>query len=459
MEGYIKENTIAAIATPIGEGGIGIIRISGQESLDIIGKIFNNHKRLTPNKLVYGNIIDNYRDKNIDEAMVVYFKEPFSYTREDVVEIQCHGSIISLKNILDLVIKNGAKLAEPGEFTKRAFLNGRLDLSQAEAVMDLISAKSDIAFDVALEQLSGSLSFKISEIREKLTDILVNMTVNIDYPDEDIEVITYKQLIDDLTAVDLEITKLIDSADTGKIVSEGLRVSIIGKANVGKSSLMNLLLKEGRAIVTAIPGTTRDVIEEELNFAGIRIRLVDTAGIRQTEDIVEKIGIEKSKEAVNNSDLVLFMVDNDKALSEEDLEIMDKIKNKKVIVLVNKTDLNRKVETDIIKEKLPESKLIEISVKKETGIDALEEAIKDMVFKGQVTINKSQTVTNLRHKKLLESSRESVLDAISNAKKNFALELLEIDVKNAYDETGKILGETVEDDIIEKVFERFCLGK
>lgn len=459
MELYFKEDTIAAIATPIGEGGIGIIRISGEDSLAIANKIFTNHKSLTPNKLCYGHIIDNFIGNNLDEAMVVYFKAPFSYTREDVVEIQCHGSVISLKKILDLVIKNGAKLSEPGEFTKRAFLNGRLDLSQAEAVMDLISAKSDIAFDVALEQLSGSLSNKVKEIRDKLTDVLVNITVNIDYPDEDIEVIVYQSLIDDLKAINLEITKLIDSADTGKILSEGLRVSIIGKANVGKSSLMNLLLKEGRAIVTEIPGTTRDVIEEDLIIGGIRIKLVDTAGIRQTDDVVEKIGIEKSKEAVNNSDLVLFMVDNDKLLSDEDLIIMDKIQNKKVLVIVNKMDLERNVQLDIIKEKLPNSKVIELSVKEEIGIENLEESIKDLVFNGEVKINKSQVVTNVRHRKLLEESSTSVLSAISSAEMGLALELLEIDVKNAYDEIGKILGETVEDDIIEKVFQRFCLGK
>ena len=291
------DDTIAAVATAMGEGGIGIIRISGENALEILNKVFCSVKKqpVENRKLTYGFVEDNFTGEKIDEVMAVYMKAPHSYTAEDVVEIQCHGSIVSLRKILALVLKNGARLAEPGEFTKRAFLNGRLDLSQAEAVIDLIRAKSDKTFDVALSQLEGSFSKKIKEIRADLVDILVNITVNIDYPDEDIEVITYENLISGLGAVKAKVDNMLATADTGRILREGLNIAIIGKPNVGKSSLMNALLRETRAIVTEIPGTTRDTIEEALTIRDIPVKLTDTAGIRHTDDVIEKIGIEKSK--------------------------------------------------------------------------------------------------------------------------------------------------------------------
>ena len=330
------EDTIAAIATAPGEGGIGVVRISGEKSRAILEQIFSREKNeydIIPRMMHYGFVRDNFSGELIDEVMAVYFKEPYSYTAEDVVEIQCHGSMVSLRKILSLVLKNGARIAESGEFTKRAFLNGRLDLSQAEAVIDLIRAKSDKSFDVALNQLEGNFSKEIRQIRAELMNSLVNITVNIDYPDEDIEQLTFENLVSDLTSVRVKIEKMLQTSDTGRIMSEGLKISIIGKPNVGKSSLMNALLKETRAIVTSVPGTTRDTIEEMLTIRGIPVKLTDTAGIRETEDLIEKIGIEKSKEAFNNADLIIFMADRSRALDEEDFSILNHIRDKKAVVI------------------------------------------------------------------------------------------------------------------------------
>ena len=335
----MREDTIAAIATAVGEGGIGIVRISGEESLGILNKVFvpvsNNIKNRT---LSYGHIKDPSSGKVIDEVMSVYMRGPHSYTAEDVVEIQCHGSSVSLLRILDLVLKNGARLAERGEFTKRAFLNGRLDLSQAEAVIDLIKAKTEKTFDVALNQLEGLYSEKIRDIRADLVDVLVNLTVNIDYPDEDIEEMTYSKLEESLNDINDKIVKLLSTSDTGRIIREGLKVSIVGKPNVGKSSLMNALMGENRAIVTDIPGTTRDTIEESITIKNIPIVLTDTAGIHETDDVIEQIGIEKSKESFNKADLIIFVLDSSRALEEEDKKIIDHIGRRKTIVLLNKQD-------------------------------------------------------------------------------------------------------------------------
>lgn len=473
------DDTIAAVATAMGEGGIGIIRISGENSLEILNKVFCSLKKnyrkgysLEPDsagesinlpvenrKLTYGFVEDNFTGERIDEVMAVYMKAPHSYTAEDVVEIQCHGSIVSLRKILALVLKNGARLAEPGEFTKRAFLNGRLDLSQAEAVIDLIKAKSDKTFDVALGQLEGRFSKKIKEIRADLVDILVNITVNIDYPDEDIEVITYENLIKGIKNVKAKVDSMLATADTGRILREGLNIAIIGKPNVGKSSLMNALLKETRAIVTEIPGTTRDTIEEAVTIRNIPVKLTDTAGIRHTEDIIEKIGIEKSKESFNKADLIIFMVDNSRPLDSEDREIIEYIGSRKVIVIINKTDLEGRLHINGIKEMLPQGIFIEASVANEEGIDKIEDEIEKLVYGGQVKQQESLMVTNVRHKTLLEEASSSLGDACSMAEAGEALEFLEIDVNRAYEALGEIIGEAVNDDIINEVFARFCLGK
>lgn len=456
------EDTIAAIATAPGEGGIGVVRIGGEKSKEILEKIFlkkNSEKDLVPRMMHYGFVRNNFSGELIDEVMAVYFKAPYSYTAEDVVEIQCHGSMVSLRKILSLVLKNGARIAESGEFTKRAFLNGRLDLSQAEAVIDLIRAKSDKSFDVALNQLEGNFSKEIRKIRAELMNSLVNITVNIDYPDEDIEQLTFENLVSDLTSVRVKVEKMLQTSNTGRIMSEGLKISIIGKPNVGKSSLMNALLKETRAIVTSVPGTTRDTIEEMLTIRGIPVKLTDTAGIRHTEDIIEKIGIEKSKEAFNNADLIIFMADRSRVLDEEDFSILSHIGEKKAIVILNKTDLPKAFDETEIEKLLPKACIIEASVANGEGIEELENVVENLVYGGEVKQSDSMMVTNVRHKNLLEEADSSLADAIEMAKACQPLELLEIDASRAYECLGAIIGEAVEEDIINEVFARFCLGK
>ncbi len=486
------EDTIAAIATAPGEGGIGIVRISGEKSREILEQIFTRVKKeyskqqdrfedrsdeqkktfflpdamnetiglpLVPRRMHYGFIYDNFTGALIDEVMAVWFRAPYSYTAEDVVEIQCHGSIVSLRKILALVLKNGARIAEPGEFTKRAFLNGRIDLSQAEAVIDLIRAKSDKTFDAALSQLEGRFSSEIQEIRHALVDVLVDLTVNIDYPDEDIEQMTFEKLTKALKAIHAKIDALLATSATGRIIREGMQVAIIGKPNVGKSSLMNALLKETRAIVTEIPGTTRDTIEEALSIRGIPIRLTDTAGIRKTEDKIEKIGIEKSKESFNRADLVIFMIDRSVPLNEEDLTIIRHLDDKRSIVVINKTDLPAAIDPQEVRTMLPQAVIVEAAVGQHSGIEQIEDVIEQLVYGGQVKQQDSVLVTNVRHTALLEEARQSLADAIGMAEQMQPLEFLEIDVNHAYELLGEIIGEAVGDDIIEEVFARFCLGK
>ena len=455
------EDTIAAIATPFGEGGIGIIRISGENAEGVLNNVFVplNASSLENRKLTYGHIIDPEDGHIVDEVLCSYMKGPKTYTAEDVVEINCHGGIVALRKTLELVLAHGSRLAEKGEFTKRAFLNGRLDLSQAEAVIDVVRAKADKTFDVAIGQLEGVLSKRIREIRQELVDILVDLTVNIDYPDEDIEQMTYEKLAESLADTKGEIDALLRSASTGRIINEGLRVAIIGKPNVGKSSLMNCLLKESRAIVTEIPGTTRDTIEESLNIKGIPVVLIDTAGIRDTDDRIESIGIERSKESFNQADLVIFVVDASSDLDEPDREIMENINTSKTIIVLNKTDLNIKINADEIKKQLPGAEVIETSMVDWKGIDNIENSIVDRVYGGDVSQGDSLMVTNVRHKNLLEVSQHSLGDALSMTKKSEPLEIIEIDVNSAYESLGEIIGETVNDDILNEVFSRFCLGK
>lgn len=456
------EDTIAAIATAPGEGGIGIIRISGERAYEILRAVFrpaNCSSALENRKMSYGHIVNPETNHIVDEVLCVYMKGPKTYTTEDVVEINCHGGMVPLRKTLELVLQSGARMAEPGEFTKRAFLNGRLDLSQAEAVIDVIRAKTDKTFDVAMNQLEGIFSDRIKEIRKKLVDILVNVTVNIDYPDEDIEQITYEKLNQDLTEVKSDIIKLLASAETGKIIQNGLAVAIIGKPNVGKSSLMNSLLRESRAIVTEIPGTTRDTIEEHLSVKGIPVRLTDTAGIRETSDIIEKIGIERSKESFHQADLVIFILDSSKDFSEEDREIMELIDEEKTIVILNKIDLPAKIDEQAVKEILPDVSVMRASMETQEGIADIEQKIVSMVYDGKVSQNNNLIVTNVRHKDILVKAEKSLQDAISMTGMGEALEFIEIDINSAYESLGEIIGETVQDDIINEVFSRFCLGK
>lgn len=456
------EDTIAAVATAYGEGGIGIIRISGEEALPILQEIFEFHgdtDTFTSRRMTYGKIIDKEKNQIIDEVLAVYMKGPKTYTAEDVVEINCHGSMVSLRKTLALVLRKGARLAEPGEFTKRAFLNGRLDLSQAEAVIDMIRAKTDKSFDVAVSQLEGRLSLKVEEIRQKLLDLLVDITVNIDYPDEDIEEMTYEKLEESIVETQDMIEKLLATSSTGKMIREGIKIAIVGKPNVGKSSLMNGLLKETRAIVTDIPGTTRDTIEEVLSIRNIPVYLVDTAGIRETSDKVEKMGIEKSKEAFNQADFILFLLDGSRPLEEEDLQIMEFLKERKSLVLINKRDLGEAISIEKISAKLPASQVIEASLLKGQGITEIEDAVEDLVYGGEIVQKESMMVNNVRHIELLQQAVKSLTDALHMSEMREALDFIEVDVKNAYERLGEIIGETVSDDIINEVFARFCLGK
>lgn len=456
------EDTIAAVATAYGEGGIGIIRISGEKALSILEEVFEfagETSQIVNRRMTYGRIVDRENEQIIDEVLAVYMKGPKTYTAEDVVEINCHGSMVSLRKTLALVLRKGARLAEPGEFTKRAFLNGRLDLSQAEAVIDIIKAKTDRSFDVAMSQLEGALSLRVTEIRQKLLDLLVDITVNIDYPDEDIEELTYDKIEENILLIGEMIEKLLSTADTGRMIREGIRVAIVGKPNVGKSSLMNSLLRETRAIVTEIPGTTRDTIEEAISIRNIPVYLVDTAGIRETSDEVERLGIERSKAAFNEADFIIFIMDGSSAISDEDREIASYLDGRDSVVLINKNDLERGFTNDDVRELVNDPVIIETSLINNEGIEEIENHIEELVYGGELSQHDSTMVNNVRHIELMKQSRDSLRDAMEMTLAREALDFIEVDVRNAYDLLGEITGETVSDDIINEVFARFCLGK
>lgn len=455
------EDTIAAVATAYGEGGIGIIRISGEKSLDILKSVFqpaSGSDGIISRRMTYGKVIDD-ENRLVDEVLAVYMKGPKTYTAEDVVEINCHGSMVSLRKTLALVLRKGARLAEPGEFTKRAFLNGRMDLSQAEAVIDLIKAKTDRSFDIAVSQLEGELSGRVGAIREKLLDVLVNITVNIDYPDEDIEELTYVELKKNISEINDMIGILTSSASAGRMIREGIRVAIVGKPNVGKSSLMNGLLRESRAIVTDMPGTTRDTIEEAISIKNIPVYLTDTAGIRETTDTIEQIGIEKTKEAFNSADFIIFILDGSEELTEEDRLIMEYIGERNALVLINKNDLGQKIDAHEIRDAMPGVRVIQTSLIKGEGITEIEDTIEELVYGGRISQKESLMVNNVRHIELLNRAADSLQDAYTMADAGEALDFIEVDVKSAYELLGEITGETVSDDIINEVFSRFCLGK
>lgn len=456
------EDTIAAVATAYGEGGIGIIRISGENSLNILKEIFEfsgSSCEFQNRRMTYGKIVDRDENKVIDEVLAVYMKGPKTYTAEDVVEINCHGSIISLRKTLSLVLRKGARPAEPGEFTKRAFLNGRLDLSQAEAVIDIVKARTDTGYDTAVAQLGGMLSARVTEIRQRLLDLLVEITVNIDYPDEDIEEITYERLDEEILLIGDMIDKLLSTASAGRMIRDGIRTVIAGKPNVGKSSLMNGLMREERAIVTEIPGTTRDTIEEFINVRGIPVCLTDTAGIRETSDKVEIMGIERSKEAFGSADLIILVLDGSEEISDEDYEIIEYIKGRNSLILVNKSDLEARFGPADIKRIFPEGRIIETSLITGRGVEEVEDAIEEMVYGGNLSQRESLMVNNVRHIELLQRSRDALRGAMEMTEKRQALDFIEIDVRDSYDRLGEITGETVSDDIINEVFSRFCLGK
>ena len=455
-------DTIAAVATAVGEGSVSIIRVSGEEALKIAKKIFRGVRGkslddIKPYTMRYGSIIDIETDEKIDEVILSYMKGPKSFTAEDTIEINCHGGVIATKRVLDTVIKSGARLAEPGEFTKRAFLNGRIDLSQAEAVMDIINSKTEVSMKSALVQSEGKLSKEINELRNKLLEIIAHIEATVDYPEDDLEEVTSEKTELDVKLVINEVNKLIESAEAGKIIRDGLSTVIVGKPNVGKSSLLNVLTRGNRAIVTDIPGTTRDIIEEYISLDGIPIRIIDTAGIRETEDVVEKIGVERSKEKIEEADLVILMLDASREIAEEDIEIIKYIKNKKYIVLLNKQDLPNAINKGDLQE-LNQEYIIPISTKDELGIDEIKNAIKELFFKGK--INSSEVmVTNIRHKEALYRAKECLQSTLCALKDTMAIDLASIDIRNAWSALGQINGETVEEDLIDKIFSEFCLGK
>lgn len=455
-------DTISAISTAIGEGGIAIIRVSGDKALDIVSKIFRpkNGKDIRDMKtytMRYGHIFDIDTNELIDEVIISYMKGPRSFTAEDTVEINCHGGVTSTNKVLEMTIKAGARLAEPGEFTKRAFLNGRIDLSQAEAVMDLITAKTDLAMKSALMQSNGSLSIKIGKLREYLLNVLALIEYAVDFTEDEEEVDPSIpiRVRESLESASKDIEKLLKSADEGKIIRDGLSLAIVGKPNVGKSSLLNVLLKEKRAIVTEIAGTTRDVIEEYINLDGIPVKIIDTAGIRETDDIVEKIGVERSKEKIVEADLVLLVLDTSRELDSEDLEIIEAVKDKKTVVLLNKIDLDKKLDEKLINSF---ENVIKISAKEDLGIDNLKEEIKKLFFNGSID-SESLVISNTRHKQALIRAGQNCDKALTSVKNNEFLDLVSIYVTSGLKALGEITGSELEEDLVNKIFREFCCGK
>ena len=455
-------DTIAAISTSTGNSGIGIIRVSGDEAIEIVDKIFKSNKEgkrlinVKSHTVNYGNIVDG--DKVLDQVLVLVMKNPHSYTGEDTVEIDCHGGMLILKKVLDLVIKNGAKSAAPGEFTKRAFLNGRLDLSQAEAVMDLINSQNDFALNSSIEQLKGGVSEKIKEIRSDVIYHIAFIESALD-DSEHISLDGYDNEISEMINKNIsKIKKMIDTFDNGRIMKEGIKTVILGKPNAGKSSLLNRMLGEERAIVTDIEGTTRDTLEENINLNGLSLKIIDTAGIRNTDDKVEQIGVNKAKEIAEGADLIIYVVDGSKDIDENDKEILEIIKNKKVIVLLNKTDIDRVVDIEQLNE-IPKEDIIEFSAKAGLGMDELEEKIKDMFYSGEITFNDQVYITNARHKEALENSYNSLLKVKESVDAGMPEDFYSIDLMDAYEQLGLIIGESVEDDLVNEIFSKFCMGK
>lgn len=451
----MTETTIAAISTAMGEAGIGVVRLSGPDSLLIAEKVFE--KKLPDRRMVFGKVKDPDGGVVYDEVLAVYMKGPHSYTGEDVVEFQCHGSVIAIKNILSLLLRSGAVPAERGEFTKRAFLNGRMDLSQAEAVIDLIKARGSLSYDSALSQMEGSLSKSVKAVRRDMMDLLVNLTVNMDYPDEDIEQITYKNIQNSLSQIGDLLEKLSASGNEGKIIREGLSVAIVGKPNVGKSSLMNAFLHENRSIVTDVPGTTRDTVEEQAAVRGITIRFIDTAGIHESTDKVEAIGIERSKYALSSADLLLVVLDGSGPLDEEDLDILNASQDIPRIIILNKIDLNEDQRNN--SPGLNDDSLISASIINGIGLEQIEDAIEKFVTGGRVRKENDVLVTNVRHINLINKALAEINQAKEMTAAGEAIDFIEVNVKAAFDYLGEIVGETASGQVIDEVFSRFCLGK
>ncbi|HDC7962606.1 TPA: tRNA uridine-5-carboxymethylaminomethyl(34) synthesis GTPase MnmE [Staphylococcus aureus] len=456
-------DTITSISTPMGEGAIGIVRLSGPQAVEIADKLYKGKHLLNdvPSHTInYGHIIDPESKEVVEEVMVSVLRAPKTFTREDIIEINCHGGILTINRVLELTMTYGARMAEPGEFTKRAFLNGRIDLSQAEAVMDFIRSKTDRASKVAMNQIEGRLSDLIKKQRQSILEILAQVEVNIDYPEyDDVEDATTEFLLEQSKEIKQEINRLLDTGAQGKIMREGLSTVIVGKPNVGKSSMLNNLIQDNKAIVTEVAGTTRDVLEEYVNVRGVPLRLVDTAGIRETEDIVEKIGVERSRKALSQADLILFVLNNNEALTQEDYTLYEVVKNEDVIVIVNKMDLEQNIDINEVKDMIGDTPLIQTSMLKQEGIDELEIQIRDLFFGGEVQNQDMTYVSNSRHISLLKQARQTIQDAIDSAESGVPMDMVQIDLTRTWEILGEIIGETASDELIDQLFSQFCLGK
>ena len=447
------EDTIVAISTSVGEGAISIIRLSGHDALNIASKVFTKDlTKVDSHTIHYGFITSN--NEKIDEVLVSVMKAPKTFTREDIVEINCHGGIAITNKVLEVLLENGARLAEPGEFTKRAFLNGRIDLLEAEATMDLISSKAESARKISINTLTGETSNLIKNLRSELVKIISNIEVNIDYPEyEDIEVLTNESILPDIKKFKEKLEEIIKKSEDSKVIKEGIRVGIIGRPNVGKSSLLNSLLEEEKAIVTDVPGTTRDIVEGSLIVSGIPLNIIDTAGIRKTEDTVEKIGVEKSLKIIDTSDLLIYILNNNEEITEEEKEILEKTKNKKRIIVVNKIDLKTKLNKELL------DSYIEISVKENIGIDKIKDEIKRLFNIGEISTNDMTYLSNARSIALLKKSLNNINDAINEINNNNPIDIVELSLKESWNNLGEVIGETYTDELLDELFSRFCLGK
>ncbi|OBA02053.1 tRNA uridine(34) 5-carboxymethylaminomethyl synthesis GTPase MnmE [Paenibacillus polymyxa] len=455
-------DTIAAIATAVGEGGIAVVRVSGPEAVTEVESLFRSKTPLSkaPTHTVhYGHIIDPQSQEKVEEVLVTVMRAPRSFTTEDVVEISTHGGVVAVKRVMDLLLQQNIRLAEPGEFTKRAFLNGRIDLSQAEGVIDLIRSKSDKAFSMALKQVDGQLSQNIRRLRQILVETLAHIEVNIDYPEHDVESFTSELIKDKSSQVMAEIDRLLHTAEQGKILREGLTTAIVGRPNVGKSSLLNTLAQGERAIVTDIPGTTRDVIEEYVTINNIPLKLLDTAGIRETMDVVERIGVERSRTAVSEADLLLIVINANEPLHEDEMALMEQIRGRQAIVIMNKMDLPAQIDRDLLLRYVPEELIVPMSVKENEGADRLEQAISNLFFSGKLESADMTYVSNVRHIALLKKARQSLVDAYEAADQFVPIDMIQIDVRLAWEHLGEIVGDTAHDALIDQIFSQFCLGK
>lgn len=455
-------DTIAAISTPLGEGGIAVIRVSGPDAIAGVDAVYKGKRELAevPTHTVhYGHIVGGSQEGRLEEVLVTVMRAPRSFTREDVVEISCHGGIVAVQRVLDRLLEQDIRLAEPGEFTKRAFLNGRIDLTQAEAVMDLIRAKSDRAFQVAMKQAEGQLSNKVKAIQRRLIELMAHIEVNIDYPEHDVAEMTSALIRNECTAGNREIDELLHLSQQGKVLREGIVTAIVGRPNVGKSSLMNTLAQDNKAIVTDIPGTTRDVIEEYVNINGIPLRLLDTAGLRETEDVVERIGVERSRTALSEADLILLVVNNSEPLHDDEKELLERIQDRPSLCLVNKTDLPTRLDLEEIYRYIPSERVILLSIAEHKGVDRLERAIGSLFFSGALDSGDMTYVSNARHIQLLKRAKASLEEAYEAAEQLVPIDMIQIDIRNAWEALGEMIGNAAPDSLIDQIFSQFCLGK